>query len=107
MIKNMLIRNSKSPWASLVVLAPKKKSYVEKGVVEEILAPRFCVNYKKTNDVTKKDAYPLPRIDDLLASMGHTLKWFTSLDLYSGYHQIGMTGRAIEKSAFVTPDGQY
>src|SRR5437588_4767918 len=108
MMENGIVRNSRSPWASPVVLVPKKEIYIkEEGVVKNILAPRFCVNYKKTNDVTKKDAFPLPRIDDLLAAMGNMPKWFSSFDLFSGYHQIGLTEKAIERSAFVTPDGQY
>jgi hypothetical protein len=95
-----IIRRSKSPWSAPVVIAPKK------GNNEGELAPRFCVNYKKINNITYKDAYPIPRIDDLLSTMSRA-KIFSAFDLYSGYHQIGMTPRAIERSAFVTPYGHY
>jgi hypothetical protein len=54
-----------------------------------------------------KDAYPIPRIDDILASLKEGTGWFSTLDLTSGYYQIGLTPRAIERSAFVTPDGHW
>ena len=67
---------------------------------------RFCVNYKPLNDITKKDNYPLPRIDELLDSL-HEAQWFTTLDLASGYWQIKVKPEDQEKTAFITKFGTY
>ena len=48
---------------------------------------RFCIDYRKLNQITRKDAHPLPRVDDLLDSVGHA-KYLTTLGLKSGYWQI-------------------
>lgn len=67
---------------------------------------RLCVDYHALNRKTRRDHYPLPRIDDLLDPLsGHTK--FTTLDLASGYYQISIAEESKEKTAFVTQDSQY
>lgn len=95
MVEHGIVRESSSPFASPIVLVKKKSG--EK---------RLCVDYRALNSRTKRDHYPLPRIDDLLDQLsGQSL--FTSLDLASGYHQIPIAEQSREKTAFVTPDGQF
>ncbi len=65
---------------------------------------RFCVDYRKLNDVTQKDAYPLPRIDDTLDAL-HSSRYFSTLDLYSGYWQVEKDEQ--DKTAFVTRQGLF
>ena len=67
---------------------------------------RFCIDYRKLNAITKKDVYPLPRIDDILDILGKS-RYFITLDLASGYWQIAMDPANHEKSAFVTHHGLF
>ncbi len=69
MLGRSVIQPSSSPWASPVVLVPKKDGSL-----------RFCIDYRKVNSVTRKDAYPLPRVDDTLDTLAGS-KWFSTLDL--------------------------
>lgn len=95
MLRDDVIQPSTSPWASPVVLVEKKDKTL-----------RFCVDYRKLNSVTKRDVYPLPRIDDALDRLRNA-RYFSSLDLKSGYWQIEVDERDREKTAFVTPDGLF
>ena len=90
-----VIRPSCSPWASPVVMVKKKDG-----------SHRFCVDYRALNTVTKPDTFSLPRIDDLLDQLGES-KFFTTLDLASGYWQIRMHPASQEKTAFITPQGLF
>ena len=93
MLRNKVIEPSKSPWASPIVLIPKKDCTL-----------RFCVDYRKLNEVTVKDSYALPRIDDALATLNGN-KYFSSLDLNAGYWQIPILEEDKEKTSFITDDG--
>ena len=99
MIEDMLsrgvIQSSSSPWSSPIVLVPKKDGSV-----------RFCIDYRRLNGVTRKDVYPLPRIDDILDTLG-TSQYFSSLDLCAGYWQIELEPESCPKSAFVTHRGLH
>nr|KAG5695484.1 hypothetical protein BaRGS_011326 [Batillaria attramentaria] len=90
-----VIRNSYSPYAAPVVVAKKKDGSI-----------RLCVDYRKLNEATVRDAYPLPRIQESFDALAGS-KYFSTLDLASGYHQIAMSPKDIQKTAFVTPFGHY
>uniref|UniRef100_A0A5S6QFV4 RNA-directed DNA polymerase n=1 Tax=Trichuris muris TaxID=70415 RepID=A0A5S6QFV4_TRIMR len=99
MIRNMerrnLIGKSVSPWASRVVPVRKRDGTLW-----------LCVNYRALNAVTKKDAYPLPRIDEALDTMQGSV-WFSTLDLMSGFWQVEQEDGSQEKTAFTTHGGLY
>ena len=95
MLQHSVIQPSSSPWASPVVLVQKKDGSV-----------RFCIDYRKLNEVTRKDAYPLPRIDMTLDAL-HGSQWFSTLDLLSGYWQMELEENAKEKTAFCTTEGLH
>ena len=67
---------------------------------------RFCVDYRSLNAVTTPDSFPLPRIEDLLDQLGES-KYFSTIDLASGFWQIRMHPSSQEKTAFVVPQGLY
>ena len=90
-----VVQPSSSPWASPVVMVRKKDG-----------TSRFCVDYRELNSVTRQDAFPLPRIDDLLDQLGQS-HYFSTLDLASGYWQIRVHPTSIPKTAFVTPQGSF
>ena len=90
-----VIRPSSSPWRAAVVLVEKKGGGI-----------RVCLDYRGLNAVTKKDKFPLPRTDDLLASLGGS-QWYSTLDLASSYWQVEMNPADAEKTAFGTEDGLW
>lgn len=95
MLEHDRIDPSDSPWSSNVVLVKKKDG-----------SKRFCVDYRRLNHLTIKDSYPIPRIDDSLDALGGA-KWFSTLDLASGYWQVELDEEAKKKSAFVVRGGLY
>ena len=90
-----IINLSTSPWASRIVLVKKKDGKL-----------RFCIDYRKLNTITKRDVYPLPRIDDSLAALKRGII-FSTLDLHAGYWQIPMSEKDKDKTAFLTDDGLF
>lgn len=90
------IRESHSPYGAPILFAKKA------GEVKR----RLCIDYRDLNKITIKDRYPLPRIDELLDRL-HGAKYFTKLDLRSGYHQVRVADADIQKTAFNTRYGQY
>jgi hypothetical protein len=67
---------------------------------------RFCIYFRKVNDVTKTDSFPIPRIDDCIDTIGQA-KFVTKFDLLKGYWQVPLSPQAKPISVFVTPDGLY
>jgi hypothetical protein len=65
---------------------------------------RLCIDYRGLNDVTRKDAYPLPRVDDTVDEL-QDANFYTHLDLASGFLQVRVREQDIHKTAFQTPDG--
>ena len=91
MVRDGVIERSNSPWKAPVVLVKKKDG-----------TTRFCVDYRKLDDVTRKDSYPLPRIDTALDAFAGS-KWFSTLDLKSGYWQVNLDNEAREKTYLFPP----
>ena len=85
-----IIQESNSAWSSPTVLVKKKDG-----------TTRFCIDYRRLNQATKVDAYPLPHIEDSLNTLGGA-RFFCSLDLASGYWQVEMDAADREKTALVT-----
>ncbi len=88
MLKAGAIRDSDSPYSSNVVLVRKKDGTL-----------RFCVDFRKLNNRTVKDAYAIPRVEDTLHLLAGS-KYFSKLDLRSGYWQVGMKESDKKKTAF-------
>ena len=86
-----VIEPSNSPWAAPALLVKNKDD-----------TWRFYVDYRHLNNVTRKESYPLPRIDDALDTGS---QWFSSLDLRSGYWQVDLAPEARPKTAFTIGQG--
>ncbi|KAJ9544764.1 hypothetical protein OSB04_024471 [Centaurea solstitialis] len=89
------IRPSTSPWGAPVLFLKKKEGTM-----------RMCIDYRELNKVTIKNKYPLPRIDDLFDQL-QGAKFFSKIDLRSGYHQLKVREEDIPKTAFRTRYGHY
>lgn len=89
------IRPSTSPYGSPVLFVPKKNGKL-----------RLCIDYRALNKQTIKNSHPLPRIDDLLDQL-RTAKYFSKIDLRSGYNQVQIHPEHIHKTAFKTRYGHY
>ncbi|KAL8603295.1 hypothetical protein ACOMHN_017408 [Nucella lapillus] len=95
LLEKDIIQPSSSPYASPIVLVCKKNGDL-----------RMCVDYRKLNAKTRRDAYPLPRIEESLDAL-QGAKYFSSLDLASKYYQVAMSEKDQHKTAFATPFGLY
>ena len=92
---NGIIRPSSSPWASRVIIVQKKDG-----------TTRFAIDYRELNDLTKKDSYPIPEMKDILDKL-HGSEFFSTLDGASAYWSIPIAEEDIEKTAFVSPRGEF
>lgn len=97
LLKNDLIEPSQSPYNSPIILVPKKS---------ESSKWRMCIDYRLLNKKLIPDKHPLPRIDEILDSLGNT-KYFSILDLFSGFHQIPLDKESRECTAFSTEKGSF
>ena len=95
LLKNGIISPHNGPYASNVVLVRKTNGEL-----------RFCVDYRQLNNITVKDSYPLPRIDVCMDALGGA-KYFSTLDMRSGYWQVELDEESAGKTAFVTRSGVY
>ena len=106
-----VIERSLSPWASPVIVVPKKSA------PDEPPRRRLCVDYRRVNalqqEVKRTDKstgcltlYPLPKIDEMFTKLGGD-KFFSTIDLRSAYYHIGLTRESQAKSAFVVPMGKW
>lgn len=90
-----VIERSQSEWSSPVVLVLKKDGSI-----------RFCIDFRKLNAQSNFDAYPTPRLDDLIERIG-TAQYITTLDLCRGYWQVPLAPEARQYTAFRTPQGLF
>ena len=95
MLEGGVVKPSRSPWASRIVLARKKDG-----------SPRFCIDYRQLNEMTTKDSYPLPHQQDVMDNLS-TAKFFSTIDLASGFWQIKMAEKDKPKTAFTSRFGLY
>ena len=95
LLKLGVIEKSYSPWASPVIIVKNKNG-----------SNRMCVDYRKLNNVTKKDSYPLPLIDETFDAIGRA-KYFTNIDLAKGFYQFAVDPESREKTAITTHLGLF
>lgn len=95
MIEEDIAEELSSPWSSSIILVTKKDVSI-----------RFCVDYRRLKEVTKKNSSPLPRIDNVSLTLSDS-KWFSILDLKSEYWQVKVHPKDKDKTAFLTGNGLY
>ncbi|XP_056303592.1 uncharacterized protein LOC130215772 [Danio aesculapii] len=95
LLRKGVIQESSSPYASLIVLVRKSDGSL-----------RLCVDYRRLNSKTRRDAFPLPRIDESLDALSGA-QVFSTIDLASGYHQVAVDEKDRPKTAFTTPFGLF
>jgi hypothetical protein len=95
LLDNDFIEKSQSNWSSPCILVSKPDNTF-----------RMCTDYRKVNNVTKSDSFPIPRIEDCIDQIGRA-KYVTKFDLLKGFYQVPLTDRTKEISAFGTADGLY
>lgn len=100
MLRQGIIKPSMSPWSSPIWVVPKKLDASGQRKW------RVVIDYRKLNDVTIGDSYPIPNIAEILDQLGKC-KYFSTLDLASGFHQINMSPDDSPKTAFSIPTGHY
>jgi hypothetical protein len=100
LLQEGIIEESNSPWSSPILVVPKKADASGQKKF------RLVVDYRKLNEKTVGNAYPLPDITEILDQLGQA-KYFSCLDLAMGYHQIDMDPRDVEKTAFSTKEGHW
>ena len=98
MLRDKFIRHSSSPWNSPIILVKKEDASKEKW--------RLVVDFRRLNEVTVGDPYPLPLITDILGALGKA-RYYTTLDLASGFHQVPLREGDRQKTAFSTPGGHF
>lgn len=100
MLEQGIIKHSQSPWSSPIWIVPKKLD------ASGIRKWRIVIDYRKLNEQTIDDRYPIPNINDILDKLGKS-QYFTTLDLKSGFHQIEMAPQDTCKTAFSTEYGLF
>ena len=95
MLELGVLEHSQSPWGFPAILLPKKDGGI-----------RVCIDFRDLNAITKTDAYPLPRIDEMLDRL-HGAQYFSKLDCKSAYWMIRMAHDSKDLAAVITPFGKY
>lgn len=99
MLANDIIQNSKSPWNFPLIVVPKKSADNKKKW-------RLVIDFRKLNEITVGEVFPIPQISEILDQLG-AAKYFSTLDLATGYHQVFLKEEDRSKTAFSTTQGHF